>query len=74
MVTKIKIKSIDGKLLFEHECTDNTIRTTLEVAVNQCIYLSRANLYRAYLEGANLKGVTLKGADMLCANLEGANL
>ena len=46
MKTKIKIESIFGKLLFEHETEDNTIKKTLEEAVK-----SGANLGDAYLRG-----------------------
>jgi hypothetical protein len=49
MKTKIKIESIYGKLLFEHEAENNTIKKTLEEAVK-----SGANLRCAYLVGANL--------------------
>ena len=51
MKTKIKIESIFGKLLFEHEAEDNTIKKTLEEAVK-----SGANLRGANLGGANLGG------------------
>ena len=44
MKTTIKIESIFGKLLFEHEAEDNTIKKTLEEAVK-----SGANLRGAYL-------------------------
>ena len=61
---KIQIKSIFGKLLFEHESEKNTLLETL----------LRANLLRANLEGANLLRANLEGADLRGANLEGANL
>ncbi len=54
---KIQIKSIFGKLLFEHESEKNTLLETL----------LRANLRGADLRGANLRGANLRGA-----NLEGA--
>ena len=69
MKTKIKIESIFGKLLFEHEAEDNTIKKTLEEAVK-----SGANLGGAYLRGANLGGAYLGGANLRGANLGGANL
>ena len=59
MKTKIKIESIFGKLLFEHEAEDNTIKKTLEEAVK-----SGANLGDAYLGGANLRGAYLRGANL----------
>ena len=64
MKTKIKIESIFGKLLFEYEAEDNTIKKTLEEAVK-----SGANL-----SGANLGGANLRGANLGDANLRGANL
>lgn len=66
---KTEIKSIDGKVLFEHDCEDNTIRKTLEEAVRR-----GANLVDAYLGGANLGGANLVGANLRGANLRGANL
>ena len=59
MKTKIKIESIFGKLLFEHEGEDNTIKKTLEEAVK-----SGANLRDAYLGGANLGDANLGGANL----------
>lgn len=51
MKTKIEIKSIWGSVLFSYEKEDNTIKDTLEEAIN-----SGANLRGAYLGGANLRG------------------
>ena len=62
MKTKIKIESIFGKLLFEHEAEDNTVKGTLLEAVK-----SGANLYGADLRGANLGewGKLSKNSDIL---------
>lgn len=60
MKTKIKIESIFGKLLFEHETEGNTIKKTLEEAVK-----NGANLCGANLRGANLDGAYL-GDAYLC--------
>ena len=59
MKTTIQIKSIFGKLLFEFEKEDNTIKQTLIEAIKSGAnlsgaYLSRANLYRANLSGAEI--------------------
>ena len=54
MKTTIKIESIFGKLLFEHEAEDNTVKKTLEEAVKNDAYLGDANLGGANLRGANL--------------------
>ena len=69
MKTKIQIKSIWGKILFEHERENNTIKDTVEDA-----NLSRANLRGADLRGANLRGADLSGADLRGADLSDANL
>jgi hypothetical protein len=74
MKTKIKIESIFGKLLFEHETEDNTIRKTLEEAVKNDANLRGANLGGANLGGANLGGANLGGAYLGGAYLGGANL
>ena len=62
MKTKIKIESIFGKLLFEHEAVDNTIKKTLEEAVKSGAYLGGADLRGADLRGAYLGGAYLRGA------------
>ena len=62
MKTKIQIKSIFGKLLFEFEKEDNTIKDTLLEALKFGAYLSGANLSGAYLYGADLSGAHLSGA------------
>ena len=49
MKTKIEIKSIFGSVLFEHESENNTIKKTLEEAVNSGADLEYANLGDAYL-------------------------
>ena len=74
MKTKIKIESIFGKLLFEHEAEDNTIKKTLEEAVKSGANLRDANLGDANLGDANLGGANLGGAYLRGANLGGANL
>ena len=64
MKIKIQIKSVSGKVLFELEKENNTIKKTLEQAVKENANLYNANLYNANLESANLE----------YANLEYANL
>ena len=56
---KIKIKSISGSLLFEHNSENNTIKETIK---------------EAYLLGANLLGADLREADLSGANLREADL
>ena len=66
---KIQIKNIVGKVLFEYEQENNTIKNTLEEAVKRKIYLGGADLGGTCLEGANFGG-----AYFINANFEGANL
>ena len=79
MKTKIQIKSIFGKVLFEYEIENNSIKKTLEKAVEENANLYNANLYNANLENAdlynaNLENANLKNANLINANLENANL
>ena len=84
MKTTIKINSIFGKLLFEFEKEENTIKDTLIEAVKSRADLSRADLSgadlsgadlsRAYLSRADLSGAYLSGAYLSGANLSGAYL
>ena len=67
MEIKIQIKSILGDVLFEFSKEDNTVKETLERAVQRGAYLEGA-----YLEGAYLGGADLRGADLEGAYLEGA--
>lgn len=58
MKVKIEIKHyFTGKVLFEYESTNNTIKETLVRAVSE-----RADLRGAYLRGAYLEGADLRGA------------
>ena len=79
MKTKIQIKSIFGKVLFEYEIENNSIKKTLEKAVEENANLYNANLYNANLENAdlynaNLENANLRNANLINANLENANL
>ena len=57
MKIKIQIKSVSGKVLFELEKENNTIKETLEQAIK---------------ENANLRGANLEDANLINANLRGA--
>jgi len=68
-----------GSVLFEYEKENNTIKETVEKAVEEGANLGGAdlegaNLGGAYLEGANLEGAYLEGAYLGGADLRGANL
>ena len=54
MKTKIEIKSIFGKLLFEFECENNTVKKTVEKAIESSADLRYANLRSVDLSYANL--------------------
>ena len=72
---KIEIKNrFTGKILFEYEKVDNTIKETLEEAVRNGADLGGADLRGADLRGAYLGGAYLGGADLRGAYLGGADL
>jgi hypothetical protein len=75
MKLKIEIKNrFTGKVLFEYENENNTIKDTLVKAVERDAYLRGAYLQDAYLQGAYLRGAYLQGADLQGAYLQGADL
>ena len=74
MKIKIEIKSVFGKVLFELEKENNTIKETLEQAVKENVNLEYVNLYNANLENANLRNANLRNADLRNADLRNANL
>ena len=63
-----------GSVIFEYEKENNTLKDTVEKAVEGGAYLGGAYLGGADLEGADLGGANLGGADLEGANLGGANL
>ena len=70
MKIKFEIKSRwTGKVLFEYEKENNTVKDTLIEAVK-----NGADLGGAYLGGADLGGADLRGADLRGAYLGGAYL
>jgi uncharacterized protein YjbI with pentapeptide repeats len=69
MKTKIQIKSIFGKLLFEFEKENNSVKDTVMEAMNK-----NANLRYADLSSANLRYANLSSADLSSANLRYADL
>ena len=77
---KIEIKCrVTGKVLFEHEQEDNTLKITVEFAVKAGADLARADLARADLSYADLSyarldGARLDGARLVRAILDGAIL
>lgn len=63
-----------GRVLFEHEAENNTMRLTVEAAVKAGVDLAWANLEDADLAWANLIGAKLAHANLAEANLAGARL
>ena len=71
----IQIKSrFNAAVLFEHDCENNSIRITLELAIKSGANLSHADLSGANLSCANLSGANLSGANLSGAYLSGAYL
>jgi hypothetical protein len=71
---KIQIKSLGGSVLFEYEAENNTIKKTVEKAINSSANLRYANLRSADLRYANLRYANLRYADLRYADLRSANL
>ena len=75
MKLKIEIKNrFTGKIIFEFETENNTVKTTLLEAYLQRADLRGADLQGADLHGADLQGAYLRGADLQGAYLRGADL
>jgi uncharacterized protein YjbI with pentapeptide repeats len=71
---KIQIKSIFGKVLFEYEKEDNTLKDTILEAIKNKISLSYANMSDADMRGANMSYANMSDADMRGANMSYANM
>ena len=69
MKTKIEIKSVLGKLLFEYEKENNTVKDTLLEAIERDVDLCGADLRSADLKGIDLRYADLRDADLYSANL-----
>ena len=74
METKIEIKSVKGRVLFEYTTEGNTLAKTVERAIHDEISLHGAYLQGAFLGGANLWKADLEDADLSYANLQKVNL
>jgi hypothetical protein len=74
MKIKIQIKSIYGNVLFELEKENNTVKETVQEAVNQNANLRDADLCDADLRDADLCDADLRDADLRNANLRDADL
>ena len=77
MSKKIKLQIVswlNGSVLFEYECVDNTICKTVEEAVKKDADLGYADLGYADLGSADLRSANLRYANLRYANLGSANL
>ena len=74
MKVKIQIKSVFGRLLFEFEKENNTIKDTLLEAIKQGADLGYANLRNADLRYADLRYANLRNANLRNADLGNADL
>ena len=60
----------NGDVIFSYTCKNNTMRKTVEEAINQHVDLSYANLQHVDLTVINLKDVNLSNADLYYAYLD----
>ena len=74
MKTKIQIKSVFGKVIFEFEKENNTFRDTVSEAIKSSADLSPADLRYADLGSADLSYADLGYADLSYADLRYADL
>ena len=74
METKIQIKTISGKILFELNKENNTIKDTLIAGFRSGADLHYADLRFADLRDADLRGADLRDADLRYADLRYADL
>ena len=76
MKTKIQIKTVFEKIIFEHESENNTIAKTVNEYIMQELKkgLRSADLSSADLCSANLSSADLRSADLRSANLSSADL
>ena len=74
MKTKIEIRSVFGRVLFEFEKENNTVKDTLMEAIKGGADLRGADLHDANLSSADLRGADLRDANLSGADLSSANL
>lgn len=74
METKIEIKSVKGRVLFEYTTEGNTLERTLIEAVRNKVSLHNAYLQGVCLVSANLWKADLEDADLSYSILDGAIL
>ena len=68
---KIEIKHrYNDSILFAHDCEENSLKITLQMALKASADLGGADLGGANLQGADLNGADLQGAYMSNAKLK----
>jgi uncharacterized protein YjbI with pentapeptide repeats len=70
----IEIKQKGRGILFSHTCENNSIRKTVEFAVNKGLRLYNVDLRSADLSGADLIGAIIIDSDLRGADLSGADM
>ena len=70
----IQIKDTEGKVLFEHSQENNTLKDTIELAIQKKVSLKYADLRYSDLRYSNLRGACLRNSDLVGVNLVGVNL
>ena len=73
-MSKIEIKNIFCKVIFEWESEDNTIKNTVQEAIKQSADLKYADLRFADLRSSDLSFADLRFANLSSADLSHANL
>ncbi len=69
----IQLRDTRGKIIFEYEKVDNTIKDTLEEAAKQRVNLSHVNLPKVNLRGLDLARKEI-GVDLSHANFSGSDM
>ena len=68
MLIQIKHR-FSAKVLFEHDCEDNSLKLTLKLAIEKKVDLSGSDLSYSNLSGSNLRGSNLSGSDLSGSDL-----
>ena len=71
---KIEIKKkVTGGIIYSHDCEENTIKRTVESAIESDVNLSHADFSGADFSSVNFSGVNFSGAYLSGANFSGAD-
>ena len=67
-------KKVTGGIIYSHDCEENTIKRTVESAIESDVNLSHADFSGADFSSVNFSGVNFSGAYLSGANFSGAYL